>query len=143
MLKRLAVIAISAVATISLAAGPALADNTAVLISKHATRSPSHLRLFVKVRVVCSPDTTDAILSGYADQTNPAGDTQEGYGAVIGISSFECTGEEENVILPIRRPTGGFNWRAGEAAVHDVCFFTSDPSGEFSSTLKGRTVSVT
>jgi hypothetical protein len=123
-------------------AAPASADSSAIKIGRYADRSATHLRVFVRVRVVCSPDTTDAWLSGEVEQTNPAGDTQYGEGALLSLSSFECSGAEERVLLPVRIPTGGYTWRAGAAAVRNICFTTTDPSGTYESFLKARTITI-
>jgi hypothetical protein len=140
---RRAVLAVSCAALVlGTFSAPASADSTAIKIGANADRSASHLRVFVRVRVACSPDTTSAILTGRVEQTNAAGDTQVGEGALLNLSSFECSGVEERVILPVRIPTGGYLWRAGEAAVRDICFVTIDPSGEYESFLKARMVTV-
>lgn len=131
---------VAATLTIGLA-GAASAESNLVHIGKKAVRSDSHLRVFVRVRVECSPDTTDAYLSGDLTQVT-AGGTQSNTGTVASMSAFECTGEEERVLLPVRRPTGGFNWRVGDARVSNVCFTTTDPTGTYSDQLSGRTISV-
>lgn len=128
------------VMTIGLA-GSASAQSNLVHIGKKANRSASHLRVFVRVRVECSPDTTDATLTGELTQVT-AGGTQSNTGTVVGVSSFECTGSEERVLLPVRRPTGGFDWRRGAARVSNVCFTTTDPTGTYSDRLSGRTITV-
>ena len=118
------------------------ADNTAVSIEKQATRSASHKILYVRATVVCSEDTTSAGLSAYVEQTNPAGGTQHAWSAVLSLNAFECTGDEQIVTIPIRRPTGGYAWQAGTAAVRHVVLTTQDPSGTYCAFLKARTVNV-
>lgn len=134
------ILSIFAAATLTIGlAGAASAESNLVHIGKKADRSASHLRVFVRVRVECSEDTTSATLSGALTQVTSGG-TQTNYGAVSGLNSFECTGEEERVLLPIRRPPGGFDWRSGDARVSDVCFTTEDSSGTFEDRLSGRTI---
>lgn len=135
-------LAILAAGTLTVAlAGPASAQSNLIHIGKKADRSASHLRVFVRVRVECSPDTTDATLSGTLTQVT-AGGTQTNSGTIVGVSSFECTGGEERVLLPVRRPVGGFAWRHGTARVSDVCFTTTDPTGTYEDRLSGRTILV-
>lgn len=143
-MKRLisVILSIFAAAALTLGlAGAASAQSNLVHIGKHADRSSSHLRVFVRVRVTCSQDTTSAFLSGELTQVTNGG-TQTNNGFVAGVNSFECNGSEERVLLPIRIPTGGYNWRAGAARVSNVCFTTEDPSGSYSDTLSGRTIIV-
>jgi hypothetical protein len=121
---------------------PAHADNTAVSIEKAAKLSASKKIVNVKATVVCSDETTSAFMTAQVQQTNPAGGTQVATSAVISLGAIECTGDEEQVTIPVRRPTGGYNWRAGEAAVRNVVFTTSDPSGTYTAFLKARTVKV-
>jgi hypothetical protein len=136
------ILSIFAAATLTIGlAGAASAESNLVHIGKKADRSASHVRVFVRVRVECSPDTTDATLTGTLTQVTNGG-TQSNTGTVVGVSSFECTGAEERVLLPVRRPTGGFNWRHGDARVSDVCFTTTDPTGTYSDQLSGRTITV-
>jgi hypothetical protein len=142
MVKKSLVVAAATAALTVGTVGAAFADNTAVQIEKNAARSATHKIMNVKALVVCSPDTTSAFVSAQVSQTNPAGDTQTAYGAVANLNSIECTGEEQDVTIPIRIPTGGFNWRAGEAAVRHVVFKTTDPSGTYFAFLKARTVKV-
>lgn len=142
--KALATAAAAGLATVGVlgSAGAAHADNTAISIEKNATRSASHKIMFVKATVVCSEDTTSAWLSANVQQTNPAGGTQYASSAVLSLGAFECTGDEELVTIPVRRPTGGYAWQRGTAAVRNVVFKTWDPSGHYFSYLKARTVNV-
>jgi hypothetical protein len=139
--KRL--VAATAVGTglVLVGAGVAHADNTAISIGKNATRSASHRIVFVKTTVTCSEDTTDAALQVSVTQTTPGG-TQTGTGTVVSLGAFECSGDEEIVMVPVRRPTGGFAWQAGAARASNLTFVTQDPSGVFTSTLSGRTINV-
>lgn len=121
---------------------PAHGDNSAISIEKAAARSASGKILNVRATVVCSDETTDAYLSAQVQQTNPAGGTQYATSKVVAIGAFECTGDEEIVTIPVRRPTGGYNWQKGTAAVRNVVFTTTDPSGTYTSFLKSRTVTV-
>lgn len=141
MKKRWAAALTVPVVMLTLAAS-AMADNTAVSISKKATRNVTHRIVYVKATVVCSEDTTSAALQVQVQQTNPAGNTQVATGTVVGIGAFDCSGDEEQVMIPVRRPTGGFAWRTGPAAARNLVFVTNDPSGTFVSTLKGRTITV-
>ena len=118
------------------------ADNTAVSIEKIATRSVTGKLIYVRATVVCSEDTTSALLSAQVSQTNTAGGTQTATSAVLSLDAFECTGDEEVVKIPVRRPTGGYNWQRGTAAVRNVVFKTHDPSGTYFAFLKARTVIV-
>lgn len=118
------------------------ADNTAISIEKSATRSASGILMYVRVTVVCSDETTDGFVSAQVSQTNPAGGTQTATSAVISLGAFECTGAEELVTIPVRRPTGGYDWSAGTASVRNVVFKTEDPSGKYFAFLKARTVNV-
>jgi hypothetical protein len=127
---------------VAAAVAPAHADNTAVSIEKAAKLSASKKIINVKATVVCSDETTSAFLSAQVQQTNPAGGTQVATSGVLNLNAFECTGEEELVTIPVRRPTGGYNWRKGEAAVRNVIFTTNDPSGTYTAFLKARTVKV-
>lgn len=131
---------VAATLTIGLA-GAASAQSNLVSVGKYANRSASHVRVFVRVWVTCSPDTTSATLTGTLTQVTSGG-TQTNTGTRIGIDTFECNGEEERVRLAVRRPTGGFLWRAGAARVSDVCFTTEDPSGTYEDRLSGRTITV-
>jgi hypothetical protein len=118
------------------------ADNTAVSIEKTATRSASGLIMNVKATVVCSPDTTSAFVSATVSQTNTAGGTQTATSKVVSLGAIECSGNEELITIPVRRPTGGYNWQKGTAAVKNVVFRTWDPSGSYVAFLKARTVTV-
>lgn len=121
---------------------PAHADNSAISIEKAATRSASGKIINVRATVVCSDDTYSASVSAQVMQTNPAGGTQVASSAVISLGAFECTGNEEIITIPVRRPVGGYNWQKGTAAVRNVVFCTTDPSGTYFAFLKARTVTV-
>ncbi|MFC7493772.1 MULTISPECIES: hypothetical protein [unclassified Nocardioides] len=118
------------------------ADNTAISIEKAATRSATGMIMNVRVTVVCPDETTNAFVAAQVSQTNPAGGTQTATSAVISLGAFECSGNEETITIPVRRPTGGYDWSAGQAAVRNVVFKTSDPSGHYFAFLKARTVNV-
>jgi hypothetical protein len=70
------------------------------------------------------------------------GGTQYAWGAVAYIGAFECSGVEETVYVPVRRPTGGFKWEEGRARVSCLVFATADPSGKFYDEAKGRTINL-
>lgn len=141
MKKRWAAVLTVPVLSLALAAS-AMADNTAVSIQKYASRNATHRIVYVKATVVCSEDTTSAALSVTVQQTNPAGNTQQATGSVLSVGAFDCSGDEETIMIPVHRPTGGFAWRTGPAAARNLVFITQDPSGTFVSTLKGRTITV-
>lgn len=143
-IKRLVAVAMGALVALPLVlAGPASADSTALSIGRNAFRSPSHLRVFVRVRVVCSPDTNSMTLYGHVEQVRASGTVQEADAELDAEGAFECNGEEEVVLLPFRRPPGGFSWRTGALAVQDITFETEDVSGdEFSDSLPNRMVNV-
>jgi hypothetical protein len=142
MLKKTMAVSAATVAMVMGTSSMAMADNTAISIEKNATRSASHMVLRIQATIVCSPDTTDSALSAQVSQTNAAGGTQTANATWVNLGGAECSGEEERVTLSVRRPTGGFNWRAGEAAVRNVVFTTRDPSGTYTAFLKARTVLV-
>jgi hypothetical protein len=141
-MKKFIVVMMCSLGLVGVAAPAAMADNNLIFVKKGVTRSATHVRAFVSVVVACSPDTDSAALQLTLRQVNAAGDVQSGTGSITDIGSFECSGDEETVVVPVRRPIGGFNWRAGEAAVRNVTFVTHDPTGLFASFLKGRTVLV-
>jgi hypothetical protein len=144
LMKRVSSIILSILAAVALTiglSGAASAQSNLVHIGKRAHRSDSHLRVFVRVRVTCSEDTTSASLSGDLSQVTIGG-TQYNTGSISGMNSFECTGDEERVLLPIRIPTGGYRWSVGSARVSNICFVTEDPSGTYVDQLSGRTVTV-
>jgi hypothetical protein len=141
-MKKFMVAMMCCLGLVGVTAPAAMADNTLVQVNKTATRSATHVRLFVNVTVACSPDTFNAVLSLQASQVNSAGGVQTATGTVASLGAFECSGEEEVVQVPVRKPIGGFNWHAGTAAIRNVAFVTQDPSGVFASFLKGRTVIV-
>lgn len=118
------------------------ADNTAIQIEKNAARASGGKIMLVRATVVCSDETTSAFVSAQVSQTNTAGGTQTATGAVLSLGAFACTGDEEIITIPVRRPTGGYNWQAGKAAVRNVVFKTHDPSGTYFAFLKARTVNV-
>jgi len=130
------------VAGVAAMAIPAHADSTIIQVNKTDTRSATHRIVNVGVWVTCSDDTTSASLSATVTQVT-AGGTQTASGALISLGAFECTGDEELVFVPVRRPTGGFNWVAGSARVSNVVFVTDDPNpGVNIDIAKGRTVTV-
>jgi hypothetical protein len=136
--------ALAAVATMGAVAGfavPAQAANDLILVQRVAHLSPTHSRVFVGVRVECGPDTDSAVLSATLTEVTH-GSVQTATGTVANIGSFECSGLTETVIVPIRRPYGGYNWDAGAARVSHVTFVTHDLTGFSFSALGGRTVIV-
>ncbi len=96
----------------------------------------------VRATVVCSPDTTSASVSATVQQVNAAGGIQSATSGVVSLNAVECTGDEQIIMIPVRRPTGGYNWKAGTASVKNVVFRTWDPSGSYVSFLKARNVTV-
>lgn len=118
------------------------ADNTAISIEKQATRSATGTIMYVRATVVCSPDTTSGSVSATVSQVDPSGNVQTATSGVMSLNAVECTGDEEIITIPVRRPTGGYAWRAGTAAVKNVVFRTWDPSGSYVAFLKSRTVNV-
>ena len=119
--------------------GPALADNAIINIGRNGTLSSTHKIAYVPVKVSCSEDTVSGSISGYLTQVTH-GSVQTAYASIDAMNAVECTGEEEWVNLPVRRPTGGYKWVTGAARAYNVTFTSTDPSGTFSDTAKGRTV---
>jgi hypothetical protein len=138
---KMTIAAVGAAAIGLVTAIPANADNAIIAIGKNATRSATSKIVYVRATVTCSEDTTDAYLSGTVTQVTH-GSVQSATGYVAGINAFECSGEEETVWLPVRRPTGGYKWVAGSARVSNLSFTTTDPTGSWTDTAKGRTVTV-
>lgn len=130
---------VATIATIALTATSASADNSIVKIKKYGELSASHRIAWIGVKVTCSEDTTSAQLTATLTQVTH-GSVQSNTGQVTSINAFECTGEEELVYVPVRRPTGGFAWVKGAARASNVSFITQDPSGTFTDTAKGRTI---
>lgn len=133
--------AVASTAVIGLGATAAFAQSNAEFIQKNVERSTSHRIAYVKIWVTCSDDTDSAALSVRLTQINSGG-VQQATGSVTSIGAFECTGEPENVTVPVRRPVGGFNWVAGSARADHALFITHDPSGTYFSTASPRTVTV-
>lgn len=130
---------VAALAMVALTAGAASAESTLIKIGKYGELSSTHNIAYIKLRVTCSPDTTSAEADLYLTQvTHGTVQTQEA--AVSFYNSVECSGNEEWVWIPVRRPTGGYKWVKGAARVSDVNIVTEDPSGDFYSHLDGRTV---
>jgi len=125
---------------VALSAGAASAESTLIKVGKYGALSSTHNIAWIKLKVTCSPDTTFAAADLDLTQVTH-GTVQTTYDASVTLSnSVECSGDEEVVFIPVRRPTGGFKWVKGAARVSDVNFYTSDPSGDFSDHLSGRTV---
>lgn len=121
---------------------PAQASSTVDQINKGATRSASHRIVYVKATVTCSEDTTSAALSVTVSQVTSGG-LQVATGTVASLGAFECSGEEEVVMVPVRRPTGGFAWVKGSARASFLTFITDDPNpGINIDVAKGRTINV-
>jgi len=145
MFKKLAgtMLAITAlVAPVALMAPAANASSTAIRIGAAADRSVSHRVVFVRAFVVCSEDTFSAALTTQVSQVAPDGTVQVGTSAVLGLGSVECTGDVEKVLVPVRKPIGGYNWRAGAAAVTGLQFITQDPTGVYSTVLPKRAINI-
>lgn len=133
------VASIGAVATFAV---PAHASSTIDQINKGATRSASHRIVYVNATVSCSEDTTSAALSVTVSQVTSGG-LQIATGTVASLGAFECSGEEEVVQVPVRRPTGGFAWVKGSARASNLVFITDDPNpGINIDVAKGRTINV-
>ena len=114
--------------------------STIIKIGHFGELSKSHRLAFIKIKVTCSPDVTDARLEGTLAQVT-AGNAQVNTGVVAAYNAFECRGRGEWVWLPVRRPTGGFNWVKGRARVFDVVFATEDPANGWTyDHASGRTV---
>ncbi|WP_341229770.1 hypothetical protein [Nocardioides salarius] len=131
--------AATSIASLGLMTVPANADNAIIQINKKGDRSASAKIAYVAVWVTCSEDTTSAELVATLTQVTSGG-TQTATASVTSLSAFECSGEEELFLMPVRRPTGGFKWVKGKARVTDFHFTTADPSGVYTDTAKGRTV---
>ena len=121
--------------------GPAMADNSVISIAKTGTMSATHKIAYLRMVVTCSEDTTSGYISGTLTQVTSGG-TQTATSAVSALNAVECTGEEERVTLPVRRPTGGFKWVKGSARASNLYFETTDPSGTYKDSIKGRTVTL-
>ena len=112
-----------------------------IKIGKYGELSKSHKIAWVRIKVVCSEDVTSAILA--ADLTQVvAGAVQRSTGVVASIDAFECSGEEEIVYVPVRRPTDGFKWVKGTARVNEVRFDTWSPTAYDENELAGRTITL-
>ncbi|ANH36779.1 hypothetical protein I601_0326 [Nocardioides dokdonensis FR1436] len=134
--------AATSVASLGLITMPAAhADNAIISIKKKGELSSSNKIAWVKAKVTCSEDTTSGELQATLTQVTRGG-TQTSTGYIYAYSAFECTGDEEKVYIPVRRPTGGFKWVKGQARVTNVTFTSYDPSGSFTDTAKGRTVTL-
>jgi hypothetical protein len=130
---------VATLATVAATAGTATADSTIIKIGKNGDLSASHKIAWVRAKVTCSEDTTDALLKARLAQVTVGG-FQSAWGLVASIGAFECSGDEETVYVPVRRPTGGFKWEKGRARVSDLVFATRDPSDEFWDHASGRTI---
>ncbi|NYD42494.1 hypothetical protein [Nocardioides panaciterrulae] len=114
--------------------------STIIKIAKHGLLSKSRNIAWIKVKVTCSPDVTDARLEGTLAQVTH-GNAQENTGVLAAYNAFECNGNEEWVYLPVRRPTGGFHWVKGAARVFDFVFATEDPANGWTyDHASGRTI---
>ena len=130
---------VAALATVALTATSASADNSIIKIGKYGELSASHKIAWIKTKVTCSEDTTSAQLTATLTQVTH-GSVQSNTGQVTSLNAFECSGEEEVIYVPVRRPTGGFAWVKGAARASNFTFTTADPSGTFTDTAKGRTI---
>ena len=133
---------VATLATIALTAGAASAASTSdiIKIGKYGELSASHKIAWVKVKVICTEDTVSAEASASLSQVTH-GSLQSNTGTVSADNAFECSGDEEVVYIPVRRPTNGFKWVKGAARVNYVTFETWGPDGanEFNE-LGGRTI---
>ena len=132
-------VGVATLTTVALTAGTATASSTIIKIGKNADLSASHKIAWVRAKVTCSEDTTSALLSARLTQVTVGG-FQSARGTVASLDAFECSGDEERVYVPVRRPTGGFKWEKGAARVSRLVFATEDPSGTFWDIIKGRTI---
>ena len=130
---------VAALATVALTAGSAAADNAIVKIGKYGELSSTHKIAWVKTKIICSEDTTSAAMQVTLTQVTH-GSVQTATGTVAALNAFECSGEEEVLYVPVRRPTGGYKWVKGAARASNLIFVTQDPSGTFTDTAKGRTI---
>lgn len=130
---------VAALATVALTATSASADNSIIKIGKYGELSASHKIAWIKTKVTCSEDTTSALLSATLTQVTH-GSVQTNTGTVASLNAFECSGDEEVIYVPVRRPTGGFAWVKGAARASNFQFVTQDPSGTFTDVAKGRTI---
>ncbi len=140
---------VASLAMVAVPAGTALAHtdggstsngSTIIKIGKYGMLSKSHNIAWIKVKVTCSPDVTDARLEGTLAQVTK-GNAQENTGVLAAYNAFECSGNPEWVYLPVRRPTGGFHWVKGRARVFDFTFATEDPGNGWTyDRASGRTV---
>ena len=137
----LALAAMPAGATVAHADGGFTSNgSTLIKVGHYGMLSSSHKLAFIKFKVTCSPDVTDAKLSATLVQVT-GGNVQANTGVLAAYNAFECDGTGEWVWLSIRRPTGGFNWVKGKARVFHATFATEDPeNGWTTSTVPGRTV---
>ena len=131
---------VAALATVALTAGAANADNSIIKIGKYGELSASHKIAWIKTKV--------DLLRGHHQCPLQATLTQVTHGSVqtehrrrsSSLNAFECSGEEEVIYVPVRRPTGGYKWVKGAARASDFVFITQDPSGTFQDVAKGRTI---
>jgi hypothetical protein len=130
---------VATLACVAATAGTATASSTIIKVGKHGELSASHKIAWVRAKVVCTEDTTSAILSARLTQVTVGG-FQSARGTVASLGAFECAGNEEVVYVPVRRPTGGFKWEKGTARVSRLVFATEDPTGDFWDIIKGRTI---
>jgi hypothetical protein len=140
ILKTLGVGAAS-VALVAGSTGAANADSTLIKIGKYGQLSAHHKVAFIKLKLTCSPDTTDAEVSLSLSQVT-SGSAQTAYSTVSFYNAVECTSREEAVWIPVRRNAGDFNWIPGKARVGHVELTTTDPQGDHYSDLHGRTVTL-
>ncbi|MGZ4472396.1 MAG: hypothetical protein ACXVXM_10575 [Nocardioidaceae bacterium] len=136
-----AVAAAALAASFGVASAAQAADTTIIRLGATGNLSATHNIVRVHARVTCSPDTTDAHLSGTLTEVTH-GNVQKASAAADVYNGVECTGDPEWVTLAIRRPTGGFKWDRGPARLSDVTFSTTDPSGSDQDFAKGRTIKV-
>jgi hypothetical protein len=132
---------VASLALVALTATSANAESTLIKIGKYGQLSATQKVAFIKIKLTCSEDTTSIAADLTLTQVT-AGTVQTAYAAVSLYNAVECSGSEEVAYLPVRRPTGGFKWLPGTARVSDVNLYTEDPSGDFSSHLDGRTVTL-
>lgn len=137
----LALVAVPASTALATTDGGSTSNGSTIIkIGKFGQLSRTHNIAWIKVKVTCSPDVTDAVLKGTLLQVTH-GNAQENTGVLAAFNAFECSGNEEWVFLPIRRPTGGFKWVTGAARVFDLDFATEDPgNGWTHDEASGRTV---
>lgn len=141
MFKTLAASGAGLAVAATLAIAPAAsAHSTAVNLMGKDHLSASHKIAKIRARIICSPDTTAVSAKVHLTQT-VAGDVQDAYGSRTS-DAFECSGAIQRFVVRVRIPTGGYPWALGSAYADEFCLTTTDPDGEHTTELPGRTVTL-